>query len=200
MSPTHLSTSDLNSVNGVINNLLYITPTRHLLYVTDKTNGFASHKFEHLSCFFPGLLALSVHALSTSPTTDSTSYTEETKQLHLWAAQGLAETCWILYHDQKTGLGPDEVRMLDFGSWSRSYGEKDSQTLEEKDGLWVTQIEKWRKGGEKGGVPPGVPESGKKVEKVDEDTEEGREYRTMKPEYLLRPEVRDFPSPAYTKY
>lgn len=90
--------------------------------------------------------------------------------------------------------------MLDFATWSRSYREQQQQqegeeeeepeTLLDKEGLWVTQIEKWRKEGEKGGVPPGVPEPGKKVERVDEDTEEKREYRTTKFDYLLRPEVR----------
>ncbi|KAF9453575.1 glycoside hydrolase family 47 protein [Macrolepiota fuliginosa MF-IS2] len=190
----------LNSINAVINNLLYITPTRHLLYVTDKSNGIATHKLEHLSCFFPGLLALGVLSLSTSSATDSASYTERDKRLHLWAASGLAETCWILYHDQKSGLGPDEVRMVDFASGSNTqgngfhtgpgdgsnYGEAREK---EKEGLWVTQVEKWVKEGRRGGVPPGVPGPGQSTERVGEDDPDKREYRALKEEYLLRPET-----------
>ena len=46
--------------NEVLTRLMYITPTRQMVYVTD-VNGvkyWPSHHFEHLSCFFPGLLAL----------------------------------------------------------------------------------------------------------------------------------------------
>lgn len=32
----------------------------------------------------------------------------------MWAAEGLAETCWAISVDQETGLGPDEVV---FGKW-----------------------------------------------------------------------------------
>ncbi|KAH0835805.1 glycoside hydrolase [Lanmaoa asiatica] len=57
----------LRFTSYVINNLLFLTPERHLLYVTDSTmwkRGIApSHSFEHLACFFPGLLALGVHLL-----------------------------------------------------------------------------------------------------------------------------------------
>lgn len=31
--------------------------------------------------------------------------------LHLWAVEGIAETCCMMYADQPTGLGPEEVRM-----------------------------------------------------------------------------------------
>lgn len=35
----------------------------------------------------------------------------------MWAAEGLAETCWVVSVDQETGLGPDEVA---FGRWGSS--------------------------------------------------------------------------------
>lgn len=202
-------TPDLNSIDGVISNLLYITPIRNLLYVTDKSNGIPTHKLEHLSCFFPGLLALGVHTLSTSPTVDSPFYTEKDKQLHLWAAEGLAETCWIMYHDSKSGLGPDEVRMEDFGSWSNSQGSGfhngpahgtnyGAAAEKEKAGLWVTQIEEWEKKGKKGGVPPGVPAPGQRVEREEDPRKRG--YQAMRAEYLLRPEVCHVPSMGERDY
>lgn len=185
----------LGSVNGVINNLLYITPNRHLLYVTDTESGITTHKLEHLSCFFPGLLALGLLTLSPA---DSSSYTPDQKQLHQWAAEGLAETCWLMYHDQKSGLGPDEVRMEDYSDYMRAqgnnyrnnpgHGTNVGPAAElEKEGLWINQLQKWKKGGKEGGVPPGVPAPGQGFEREEESQK--RDYRSMKGEYLLRPET-----------
>ncbi|KAJ3560592.1 hypothetical protein NP233_g10736 [Leucocoprinus birnbaumii] len=185
----------LNSTNGVINNLLYITPNRHLLYVTDKQSGITTHKFEHLSCFFPGLLALGLITISPS---ESPLFTPEQKQLHQWAAEGLAETCWLMYHDEESGLGPDEARMEDYGNYLKNKGSNyrndpghgtnsGSFTEMEKEGLWVNQISEWEKDGKKGGVPPGVPAPGHSFERV--EASKDRDYRSMRREYLLRPET-----------
>jgi hypothetical protein len=88
-----------------------------------------SHHLEHLSCFLPGLLALGAHTL---PLDDLASmginldylakdlqpefkadYAKisayDLKDLHMWAAEGLAQTCYLTYADQPVGLGPDEV-------------------------------------------------------------------------------------------
>ena len=60
---------DLRSANAILDRLTYITPRRHLLYVTDATVGsdgdFFSlpHTFEHLTCFLPGMLALGAATL-----------------------------------------------------------------------------------------------------------------------------------------
>ncbi|KAF7770505.1 CAZyme family GH47 [Agaricus bisporus var. burnettii] len=177
----------LNSVNGIIDNLLYITPVRNLLYVTDTNSGVPTHKLEHLSCFLPGLLALGILSLPTSPTTGSSSFTKKERQLHIWAAQGLAETCWIMYHDSKSGLAPDEVRMLDFENWSENKFARDITAEEVNEGLWVNQIGKWEKAGKPGGTPPGVPSLGQNVERKEDPTQ--REYQPIKDSYLLRPET-----------
>lgn len=187
-----LASPDLSSINGVINNLLYLTPNRHLLYVTDTTSGITTHKLEHLSCFFPGLLALGLFSLSA---TDTTAYTSAQKQLHYWAAEGLAETCWLIYHDQKSGLGPDEVWMEDYmktqGGNDRGNVTRGTNFVSvadtEKDGLWVRQVAKWKKDRKKSGTPPGVPASGESF-KREEDSKK-RDYRVMISSYLLRPEV-----------
>ncbi|KNZ74566.1 Mannosyl-oligosaccharide alpha-1,2-mannosidase isoform A [Termitomyces sp. J132] len=148
----------LRSINAVINNLLYLTPKRQLLYVTDTRDSIPSHTFEHLSCFFPGLLALGVHTLNLPP---------KERELHSWAAEGLARTCWATYLDTETGLGPDEVQMLP-GVWNE--GEK---------GLWIKHLGEWEKKGRQGN-PPGIGE----VEKAEE-----KEYIMKKQKYLLRPET-----------
>lgn len=33
------------------------------------------------------------------------------RDIHMWAAQGIAQTCYLTYADMESGLGPDEVLM-----------------------------------------------------------------------------------------
>ncbi|KAG5647834.1 hypothetical protein DXG03_007758 [Asterophora parasitica] len=155
----------LRSVNAIIHNLLYLTPSRHLLYVTDTHNGNPTHTLEHLSCFLPGLLALGVHTLDLP---------SQERELHLWAAQGLARTCWATYADMPTGLGGDEV-VMDVSGWGTD-GAKEK-------GKWVVNLKEWKRRGRPGGVPPGLGD----LEIAKEGKE--REYRLQKTSYLLRPET-----------
>ena len=119
-------------MSAIIRNLLYVSPTRGLLYVTDTVGGAPSHTFEHLSCFLPGLLALGAHRLPASV------LSERERALHAWAAQGLAQTCWATYADAETGLGPDEVV---FAAGGRR---------------WAELVAEWEAAGRPGGVPPGL--------------------------------------------
>lgn len=163
--------SDLQSSNSIIETLLYVTPNREILYVTDvqmrkvltgETAPVTSHPsgaFEHLSCFLPGLLALGVHTLDLSPSD---------KELHSWAAEGLGYSCWLSYADQLTGLGPDIMTMTKYSNAS--------------DGLWLPKVEKWREDG-RHGRPPGLREPGPTTVKG------SRDYKPYKKTYLLRPEV-----------
>ncbi|THU91531.1 glycoside hydrolase family 47 protein [Dendrothele bispora CBS 962.96] len=194
----------LRATTHVIANLLYLSPTRHMLYVTDSdtspfdARGKPSHVFEHLSCFFPGLLALGAHTL---PLDDLKSlginfealgsessfghagkaYRQlsqyNLKELHLWAAEGLAQTCWLTYADEPTGLGPDEIEM---------------KTSKFSDGfLWMDAMDRWKASGARG-IPPGVED---KVPDVytEEDRIRGnglrRDYAIKRKGYLLRPET-----------
>lgn len=154
--------SDVRSMNAIIDNLLYVTPKRNLLYVTDAHDGIPTHTFEHLSCFLPGLLALGVHTLDLN---------KRDKELHSWAAEGLAYTCWMTYADQATGLGPDEMRMT---RWKAG----------DSHGKWLKHVKEWEKAGRPLGVPPGVRE-------VAKEENEAWEYSLWKSTYLLRPEVRN---------
>ncbi|KAJ6582035.1 glycoside hydrolase family 47 protein [Mycena capillaripes] len=208
----------------VLTNLLYVSPTRRLMYVTDTSSatfehaGRPTHKMEHLSCFLPGLLALGAHTL---PLDDPVALGLDLRELgagtgwaergysalarqhslretHLWAAAGLAETCYMLYADQPTGLAPDEVgfKLTDSSRWGLS---KEGKWLEGGGKRWIDAVEAWRKAGAGSGtwkgrrLPPGVGEDTKplvytEIERT-RGTGQGRDYSAKKLEYLLRPET-----------
>jgi len=149
-------------MNGIIHNLIYVTPTRGLMYVGDMDNGRMVHRLEHLSCYLPGVLALGAQVLPH----DDPSFPDETRQLHKWAAHGLAYTCAISYADQKNGLGPDIMQMPREGK------------------RWIEELNKWKKAG-RSGSPPGVTEPPVEHEPGNRDY-----FNNWPNAYLLRPEVR----------
>ena len=100
------------------------------MYAGDLDRGMFLHRFEHLSCFLPGMFALGAATLDLPP---------ETRELHEWIAQGLTYTCTVSYFDQKSGLGPETMVMP-------------------YDGIrWIDQVEKWKEEG-RVGPPPGLSE------------------------------------------
>jgi mannosyl-oligosaccharide alpha-1,2-mannosidase len=175
---------DMKSMTGILDNLLFLSRTRNLLYVTDSFgNILPSRKFEHLSCFFPGLLALGADTLPDS------IMSKQQRELHMWAAEGLAHTCWVMYADQPSGLGPEVVV---FDSWARTGPEIPAQPNRPGEGwareLWMKHVRSWEQDGRKGGKPPGVGNAGMPV---GFDEEAGPlDYSIQMPSYLLRPEVR----------
>lgn len=206
---------DIRATTHIITNLLYLSPTRHLLYVTDSTSstyerrGKPTRLFEHLSCFLPGLLALGAHSL---PLDDLGSLgidlgqlgSEETygyagkaynllrsynlKELHMWAAEGLAQTCWLTYADQPTGLGPDEI-VMKAAPKSKTVGK--GNVVDTNEYLWIDAVERWRNSGSRGEVP-GLKEKMPVIYTERQrlkGTAVGRDYTVRKPTYLLRPEV-----------
>lgn len=166
---------------------MFVTPDRGLLYVTDARgrDQLPSHTMEHLSCFLPGLFALGVHTLGDS-------LTPAEKELHLWAARGLGQTCYIMYADQPSGLAPEEITMT---PWLGPYNKTRPAADVKQEGLWLTHLKKWqgeeqgRKGVGQGGDPPGVREVKPIKEAAEEDIAKSREYEVRKAPYLLRPET-----------
>jgi hypothetical protein len=168
--------------------------------------------FEHLSCFLPGLLALGAHTLPLDKLDvldihlndigggglfgdSGKNYKAligfDLKKLHLWAAEGLAQTCWLTYADQPSGLGPDEVVMksvTERGTWEAFGGQRQKA---DASSLWMDSMEKWKKAGSRG-APPGVAEK-KPIVYTEEERltgrGKGRDYSVKKAGYLLRPEV-----------
>ncbi|KAG5644461.1 hypothetical protein DXG03_008361 [Asterophora parasitica] len=152
----------LKSVDGILNKLLFVTPTRELLYVASTNNGFAHHNLEHLACFLPGVLALGAHAIPAS------LLPEKTRERHRWAAQGLAYTCYVSYADMKSGLGPDGLTM--------------------KPGmLWAEKVANWQAGG-RVGKPPGTKEGGRR-DQGQRDYEVGSAVYLLRPEVRVSSSV-----------
>ncbi|KAL0570546.1 hypothetical protein V5O48_011413 [Marasmius crinis-equi] len=183
----------IQASTSIINNLLFVPPNRDILYVTDTTFSSStsrsayphspSHTFEHLSCFLPGLLALGAATLD---------FDDETRDLHAWAAEGLAYTCWLSYADQKTGLGPDEMDMKfvpePLITATDTMTEDEGSHVEapppkRPNGLWIDLVEQWKKEGKPYRRPPGLRE-------VPPEFRPGRRgYSNRKSSYLLRPET-----------
>jgi len=152
----------LKATSGVIRNLLFLSPKRHLLYISDLDNGVLTRKFEHLACFFPGLLALAASTVDLP---------ESERQLYMWAAEGLGHTCWIMYADQESGLGPELARMDMWpGDWRK--------------GRWIDHVEEWQRAGKPGDKPPGVRDLAPPVK-----AGEKKDYHLEVGTYLSRPEV-----------
>ena len=180
--------ADLLTTNEVLTRLMYVTPNRGLLYVTD-TNGAdfrPSHAVEHLACFFPGLLALGAHTLPLNLSIiDEQKLNPEAQRayrllsqydlraLHMKAAEGLATTCWLMYADMASGFGPENAMM-------------DHQSRP-----WIDLLEEWREGGMLGPMP-GLNEK-KPIPFTrsprDRAVYKPWDYAITRPDYLLRPEV-----------
>ncbi|KAG0699899.1 glycoside hydrolase family 47 protein [Suillus ampliporus] len=195
----------LRFTSHVFNNLMFISPKRQLLYVTDsnlyRSGNRPTHHFEHLSCFFPGLLALGAHTLPLNNLEEvGLNFTEladdllpkhkmgyedlasfNLADLHLWAAEGLAQTCYLTYADQPTGLGPDVITMLSGGS--------------RPEIPWMDAMREWKTSGRKG-PPPGVgdkvPWAGDITTRNAREREMAfsmRDYHVRNAVYQLRPET-----------
>jgi mannosyl-oligosaccharide alpha-1,2-mannosidase len=160
--------TDVASAEGVLNNLMYLSRERKLLYVTDTNKGTPSGFLERLSCFLPGLLALGYHTIPGLP------------ERHIWAAEGLAQTCYLMYADQESGLGPDQIVFL-----PRPVGED----------LWVSKLALWEAAGRKG-APPGTEDKAPILEKGHEK----RDYEVYDPKQPLRPEVGRFSEASDHRY
>lgn len=100
--------------------------------------------------------------------------------LHLWAAEGIAQTCYLSYADQPSGLGPDFISMrIDKSGEIR----------------WMDVMREWKASGQLGS-PPGVADKrpwvgnprAKTVKQKQIDTST-RDYGIRNTAYYLRPEV-----------
>ncbi|KAI6010682.1 glycoside hydrolase family 47 protein [Pisolithus orientalis] len=190
----------------VINNLMFISPQRHLVYVTDMStykleDTRVTHHFEHLSCFFPGLLALGVKMLPLDDLESVGINLEELTRdllprdrggyealsefnltdLHLWAAEAIAQTCYITYADQPTGLGPETVSMRAGGKFGIT--------------RWMSAVRAWDRQGRRG-PPPGVGDKlpwseppGLVSTKERDRATVTRDYGVRNIAYYLRPET-----------
>ncbi|KAF8582178.1 glycoside hydrolase family 47 protein [Ramaria rubella] len=164
----------LRATKGILETLLYLSPTRHLLYITDTWSDIPTRKLEHLACFYPGLLALGAQALS-----NDTTISQRDKSLHHWAAEGLAHTCWTMYGESKSGLAPEEAQFVS----GFLQGVPKTKTFTER---WINHVWTWEAEGSPGGKPPGV---GNLAELMMKGSGVDRDYTARTASYLLRPET-----------
>lgn len=75
------------------------------------------------NCYLLGVLALGASTLPDS------ELSPKQKEVHRWAAHGLADACYISFADQESGLGPEEMRMSTNGKH------------------WMEVVEEWELGG-----------------------------------------------------
>ena len=166
MNPLHASNIDLGS-HQIRRRHDPKSPSSFLphgtsFYVSDFENGQLTRKFEHLACFYPGLLALAATTLDL-PKTE--------RELYMWAAEGLGHSCWIMYADQASGLGPELARMDGWpGDWRK--------------GRWIDHVDAWQRSGSPGGKPPGVKDLSPPVKSGQQ-----KDYHLDVSTYLSRPEV-----------
>ena len=102
----------LRTMRGIMDHSMFLSPTRFFLYVTDISakSGEPTRRFEHLSCFLPGLFALGVDQLPASAfipysETVNPDGTPSELERHQWAAVGLGIGCATIYSDMPTRLG-----------------------------------------------------------------------------------------------
>ncbi|KAH9951163.1 glycoside hydrolase [Amylocystis lapponica] len=196
----------LRTTNHILTHLLYLSEDRELLYVTDTMtpSWIPTHQFEHLSCFFPGLLALGAHTLNFTladldPSTLGPRGQEtyellkafDLRSLHMWAAEGLATSCWLMYADQASGLGPEDVYMRPKPDTSRvsPFKKAMGKTAQDQMGrLWIDDVEAWRRGGARG-VLPGLGDKPPILLSEGDNAIKRRSYAMKRGEYFLRPET-----------
>ncbi|GJJ12008.1 hypothetical protein Clacol_006246 [Clathrus columnatus] len=158
----------LKAMNGILEKLVFVSPHRNLLYITDANDATPTRRFEHLSCFFPGLLALGAETLP------DTIMTDEEREIHKWAAEGLAYTCWIMYADQPSGLGAEIV------TFDNDYSVDISKQA------WFFHLNKWKEAGQPTAKPPGV---GNPDGPIPKGSKGKQDYTLTDDRYLLRPET-----------
>jgi len=112
-------------------------------------------------------------------------------QLHMWAAEGLAYSCWLMYADQESGLGPEEVLFLTKSNeeYTKAYDSKNtSPTVTGRPIRWFGEVTRWQQSGSRGGKPPGVKQLARPLPKGTRTYRE-KDYVVKNDKYLLRPEV-----------
>ena len=109
----HLLEMYEDAVEGILDHLLKYTPKSHLAFVGHFGIGFEP-TMDHLACFVPGMLTLGVmHG----------AHRHEGRSRHwgdnevITAAADLAATCFRLYAESPSGIGPEIVRFMPNGTY-----------------------------------------------------------------------------------
>lgn len=95
----------LEAVEGLVNKLLGQTTRSKLYFIGEYrlNSGTLIKEMDHLACYVPGMLALGAEGPH--------------RQSHLKLATRLVETCYFLYRQQPTGLGPERTEFFTDDCW-----------------------------------------------------------------------------------
>lgn len=90
----------LYSLHGIYEHMLRYSVHKKLPFVAEMHAGAANGKMDHLACFFPGLIALTVMELRAA---GMPLFHENDYEL----AQQLVKTCYMTYEQTTTGISPE---------------------------------------------------------------------------------------------
>ena len=100
------------ALEGIKKHLLVYSKYADLTVIGERPTGLSkplSAKMDHLVCFLPGTIALSVtggHTLSQTRAALGSGWSKEQEE-NMRLAEELAKTCWATYKATKTGLAPE---------------------------------------------------------------------------------------------
>ncbi|KAL4422458.1 hypothetical protein ABPG75_008655 [Micractinium tetrahymenae] len=87
------------AMDEMIDKLVFVSKD-NLTYIAEYDRSTVKHKFDHLVCFVPGMLALGAH---------SGAVQGAKAERYIQLAADLTHTCWQMYHRMPTGLSPEYV-------------------------------------------------------------------------------------------
>ncbi|KAK9793227.1 hypothetical protein WJX73_006594 [Symbiochloris irregularis] len=88
------------AMDDMIACLLFETSPNRLKYIANFDHGYVAHRFEHLACFIPAMLALGAKEGAVNGSK---------AERYLSLAKDLTYTCWQMYDRHATGLAPEFV-------------------------------------------------------------------------------------------
>ncbi|KAL4436084.1 hypothetical protein ABPG77_005532 [Micractinium sp. CCAP 211/92] len=87
------------AMDEMIDKLIFVSKD-NLTYIAEYDRNMVKHKFDHLVCFVPGMLALGAH---------SGAVQGAKAERYIQLAADLTHTCWQMYHRMPTGLSAEYV-------------------------------------------------------------------------------------------
>ena len=108
-SYTYLLEMWQEAMDGTLLHLMRSSPASNLTYLADLRDGYLVHRFGHLACFVPGLLALGAPYAATGRESSGGLRGVHPQDAYMAAAEGLMRTCAAMYEQSPTGLSPEIV-------------------------------------------------------------------------------------------
>ena len=94
----------LKALRAINSKLVRKSTPSGMTYVAEFKRGSIYNKMDHLACFTGGMFALGTMTIDSEE-----AYTPEDREKDLKTAEELAETCYMMYKSQPTGISPEIV-------------------------------------------------------------------------------------------